>query len=72
MLCLDCKRNTFEPEYKNLPKAYIPDGPYARYAPPPRLEPVLFRCSTCTAVYYVMGRETVEQAYWRIIRDHTK
>lgn len=73
MLCPDCKCNTFEPEYKNMPGPCILDGPYAQYAPPAiRLVPLFFRCSACTAIYYVLGNETVEQAYWRIIRDHAK
>ena len=73
MLCPDCKRNTFEPQYKNAPEPFVLDAPYARYAAPrKRLEPVYFICRTCSAVYYVQARESAEPAYWRIIRDHTK
>ena len=71
MLCPDCKRSAFEPEYKELPQPYILDAPYVRDAAP-RKVPIHFRCSACDAIYYVQARETVEQAYWRIIRDHTK
>lgn len=73
MLCPDCKRNTFKPEYKNAPEPYILDAPYDRYAASRKhLTPAYFICSACKAVYYVQARETEEQAYWRIIRDHTK
>ena len=71
MLCPDCKCNAFEPVYKEMPKPLILDAPYPLDAVPRKVL-IHFRCSECDAIYYVMARETQEQAYWRIIRDHAK
>lgn len=73
MLCPECKQNAFEPEYYEKLNAYISDIPYIRETMPRTIKVLHhFRCSHCDAIYYPMGGETTEQAYWRIIRDYAK
>ena len=73
MLCPECCRNAFEPEYREVLNPYLNDDPRTgSVRPRTRLELAHFRCSASGTIYYLQAHESAVQAYRRIIRDHAK
>ena len=68
MICPDCKTDGLVVHYMSLPGPMFLDGPIC----PPREIPYMLFCPHCCNGFFILGNESVEEAYERITHDFAR